>query len=130
MEFAKDPVDLDGESFDAGTRGGIVVAVFYRGSRGQGPAALLSEARQRCYKDDVRLVSLDADMYPDIPAKHGAKIFPAALFMRNGVVKKVLQPVNDPAALADEIEANACYRCCITRSRSEARTRGRSGRRR
>ena len=121
-------IALTDQDFDNKTRGGNVVVLFYSGRSGIDPGGLLGPAVNHSYSDEVKFMMIDVDLYPEIARRHVVYSFPALLCLRNGVVKKLIQKVEDPQKVLEAAEENACYRCCITRSRSESRRKRGPGR--
>ena len=121
--------ELNEENFDAETRGGIVVVFIYNGSAPGDQRSLLGPASGHRYPDDVRFYAIDAARFPEIPGRFDIKKLPAAVFLRNGILKNTLEGVADAQQLVAASEQNACYTCPITRSRTEERKNRRSGRR-
>jgi len=113
--------ELNETDFESETRGGNVVVLFYSKSRGKDPGGLLEPVAGHRYSDEVKVAMVDVDLHSDIALRYGATVFPAALFLRNGVVKNLIQVVEDPETLIRAAEENACYKCSITRKRTEAR---------
>jgi thioredoxin-like negative regulator of GroEL len=118
-------VELTEDDFNEKTCGGIVVILFYSDSSCKNPVELLKLAANHVYSDEVKFMMINGDRYSEIAQRFEITGFPAALFMRNGVRKNLLQGVNDPQKILESAQENACYRCAMTRSRTEKRKKRR-----
>ena len=120
-----DIIELTQEDFEQKTRGGIVVVLLYSGVTLRDPKGLLGPAANHTYSDDVKFMMIDAGRYPEVAERLGVTGLPAALFLRNGMQKNLLQNVTDPQKILEASEANACYSCAMTRKRTAQRRKRR-----
>jgi len=115
-------LELTRSNFDRETSGGNVVVLFYSGGRGLDPRAMLAPvAGHQLYAEEIRVAMLDVDRHPEIAKRYGAVVFPAALILRNGIVKKMIQMVHDPERIIEAVKENARCRSRVTVMRTEQR---------
>lgn len=113
--------EMTDADFEQRTRGGIVVALIYSRARGHDPERILKPAAGMPYDDTVHFAALDADANPETPERYQSPALPALVCLRNGVLKQVLHNAAHPEQVIQAAKDNACYRCSITHSRTQAR---------
>lgn len=116
-------LELTGENFDWKTRAGVVVVLVYAGGVSGAEEKMLEEASLLPYDDEVSFMKLDAAKHPEVLEELGLPRLPVVLFKRNGVTKRTLEKPESLEQLIEETRGNACYRCIITKSRTENRRR-------
>lgn len=114
--------ELTRENFDRETSAGNTVVLFFRGTQGLDAGQMLAPvAEYTGYESAVRTAYVDADRFPDLAKRYGVVVYPAALILRSGVVRKLMQMVRDPEGIIEAVKECSRNDFTATRSRTEKR---------